>query len=144
MKHQGESLVRLEESPRVRELHSRWLLLRQHRSNREGEHEEPSAGLGSSSWKRGRSQPPLPSTPCVWGEELGGLVRRRGLQPLRCGTGIVLTFIGARGEDHQSAPSRISITEERALSQQLVSTPSWLARRESNGRKVEDGLGPSD
>jgi hypothetical protein len=35
LKHQGESLVRLEESPRVRELHSRWLLLRQHRSNRE-------------------------------------------------------------------------------------------------------------
>jgi hypothetical protein len=39
------------------------------------------------------------------GGELGGLVRRRGLQPLRCGTGIVLTFIGARGEDHLSAPS---------------------------------------
>jgi hypothetical protein len=35
LKHQGESLVRLEESPRVRELHSRWLLLREHRSNRE-------------------------------------------------------------------------------------------------------------
>jgi hypothetical protein len=44
------------------------------------------------------------------GEELGGLVLRRGLQPLLCGTGIVLTFIGACGEDHQSAPSWISIS----------------------------------
>ena len=56
------------------------------------------------------------------GEEFGGLVCGRGLQQLRCGIGIVLTFIGARGEDHQSAPSRISITVERAPSQQLVST----------------------
>jgi hypothetical protein len=42
---------------------------------------------------------PLPPTVrerAKGGEELGELVRRRGLQLSRCGTRIVLTFIGVR------------------------------------------------
>jgi hypothetical protein len=72
LKHQGESLDILEESPRVRELHSRWLLLRQHRSNREEnkERERTSRALSLAGIPASRAAAGRPAQPS-WALEVG-------------------------------------------------------------------------
>jgi hypothetical protein len=55
------------------------------------------------------------------GEELDGLVRHRGLQPLSCGARIVLTFIGVR--------VRVAWVTSRL---RRGSTSPWSALRHNN------------